>query len=138
VFGCCEGPFGAHAEYMTIPEDGSIATMPESSTFAEVALGTEDSHYALAVIRAAKIGSGKDVLVYGATGVIGSAAGQLAKSAGAFVTAVCIPSTSHWSKAWVPTESSTTPSMTSQTMSRRTISSSMLSARAHSASANAC
>jgi NADPH:quinone reductase-like Zn-dependent oxidoreductase len=89
VFGYNEGPFGAHAEYITIPEGASMATMPANSTFEEAAPGTEGSHYALSFIRAAKIQSGQDVLVYGATGAIGSAAVQLLKSLGANVTAVC-------------------------------------------------
>ena len=85
-----EGPFGAHAEYLTIPEDGSIATMPASSTFEEVAPATEGSHYALSFVRKAQIRSGHEVLVDGATGAIGSAAVQLVKSLGADVTAVCV------------------------------------------------
>lgn len=89
VFGYNEGPFGAHAEYMTIPEDGSIAAMPANSTFEEAAPGTEGSHYALSSIRKAKIRSGQHVLVNGATGAIGSAAVQILKSIGADVTAVC-------------------------------------------------
>ena len=89
VFGYNEGRFGAHAEYMSIPEDGSLATMPANVTYQEAAPSTEGSHYALAHIRAAKIHSGQDVLVYGATGAIGSAAVQLLKSLGASVTAVC-------------------------------------------------
>ncbi len=89
VFGYNEGPFGAHAEYMSIPADGSLATMPANVTYQEAAPSTEGSHYALAHIRAAKIDSGQDVLVYGATGAIGSAAVQLLKSLGATVTAVC-------------------------------------------------
>ncbi|MEO6142928.1 MAG: NAD(P)-dependent alcohol dehydrogenase [Dermatophilaceae bacterium] len=89
VFGYNEGPFGAHAEYLSIPEDGSLATMPVNVTFEEAAPSTEGSHYALSHIRAAKISSGQDVLVYGATGAIGSAAVQLLKSLGANVTAVC-------------------------------------------------
>ena len=89
VFGYNEGPFGAHAEYMSIPEDGSVATMPANVTYQQAAPSTEGSHYALAHIRAAKIRSGQDVLVYGATGAIGSAAVQLLKSLGAHVTAVC-------------------------------------------------
>ena len=74
VFGYNEGPFGAHAEYMSIPEDGSLATMPANVTYQEAAPSTEGSHYALSHIRAAKIRSGQDVLVYGATGAISSAA----------------------------------------------------------------
>jgi NADPH:quinone reductase-like Zn-dependent oxidoreductase len=88
VFGYNEHTFGAHAEYMTIPEDGSVATIP-GMTFEEVAPGTEGSHYALANLRAANVGLGSDILVHGATGAIGSAAVQLAKSLGASVTAVC-------------------------------------------------
>jgi NADPH:quinone reductase-like Zn-dependent oxidoreductase len=89
VFGYNEGPFGAHAEYMSIPEHGSIATMPTNLTFEEAAPSTEGSHYALSFIRKARIQAEQDVLVYGATGAIGSAAVQLVKSLGANVTAVC-------------------------------------------------
>ena len=83
------GPFGAHAEYLTIPENGPLATIPAGLTYQEAAPSTEGSHYALSNIRRARIRSGQDVLVYGATGAIGSAAVQLLKSVGAGVTAVC-------------------------------------------------
>jgi NADPH:quinone reductase-like Zn-dependent oxidoreductase len=89
VFGYNGSRFGAHAEYLAIPEDGSVATMPANVTFEEAAPSTEGSHYALSLIRKAKIRSGQDVLVNGATGAIGSAAVQLLKSMGAEVTAVC-------------------------------------------------
>ncbi len=89
VFGYNEGPFGAHAEYLTVPEDGSVVTMPADSTFEEAAASTEGSHYALGFINKAKIESGQDVLVNGATGAIGSAAVQLLKALEANVTAVC-------------------------------------------------
>jgi NADPH:quinone reductase-like Zn-dependent oxidoreductase len=89
VFGYNEGPFGAHAEYLTVREDGSVVTMAADSTFEEVAASTEGSHYALGFIKKAKIESGQDVLVNGATGAIGSAAVQLVKALGANVTAVC-------------------------------------------------
>lgn len=89
VFGYNEGPFGAHAEYLAMPADASLATMPPGMTFEEAAPGTEGSHYALAFIRTADVRSGHDVLVYGATGAIGSAAVQLLKSLGVTVTAVC-------------------------------------------------
>ena len=61
VFGYNEGPFGAHAEYLSIPADGSLATMPANVTYAQAAASTEGSHYALGHIRAAKIQSGQDV-----------------------------------------------------------------------------
>jgi NADPH:quinone reductase-like Zn-dependent oxidoreductase len=89
VFGYNEGPFGAHAEYLVVPEDGLVATLPAKLGYQEAAPGTEGSHYALAHIRRAKINRGQHILVYGATGGIGSAAVQLLKSLGARVTAVC-------------------------------------------------
>ena len=89
VFGYNEGPFGAHAEYLAMPENGSLATIPANVGDVQAAAATEGSHYALAHIRWAKITAGQDVLVYGATGAIGSAAVQLLKTLGANVTAVC-------------------------------------------------
>ena len=89
VFGFSEDRFGAHAEYLSMVEDGPLATMPANMTFEEVAPSTEGSHYALACIAKAKIRSGQHVLVNGATGAIGSAAVQLLKRLGAVVTAVC-------------------------------------------------
>lgn len=89
VFGYNDLTFGAHAEYMTLAETEAIATMPAGFTFQEAAPLVEGSHYALCDIRAAKVESGQNVLVYGATGAIGSAAVQLLKHFGARVTAVC-------------------------------------------------
>ena len=89
VFGYTEGPFGAHAEYLVIREDGRVAAIPVNLGYEQAAPGTEGAHYALSHIRRAKIGSGQNVLVYGATGAIGCAAVQLLKTLGAQVTAVC-------------------------------------------------
>lgn len=89
VFGYSEGRFGCHAELLTVPVNGSIASIPANLTFVEVAPGTEGAHYALSVIRTAKIQHGQAVLVNGATGAIGSAAVQIIKGLGAQVTAVC-------------------------------------------------
>ena len=89
VFGYNDIKFGAHAEYMTIAENEAITTMPGNLTFEEAAPITEGGHYALCDIRAAKIKDGHNVMIYGATGAIGSAAVQLAKYFGAKVTAVC-------------------------------------------------
>ncbi|WP_229236088.1 NAD(P)-dependent alcohol dehydrogenase [Dyadobacter tibetensis] len=63
--------------------------MPDNLSFEEAAALTEGAHYALVDIRAAKVERGQNVLVYGATGAIGSAAVQLLKHFGATVTAVC-------------------------------------------------
>lgn len=89
VCGYNEKTFGAHAEYMTIAAEGSITTMPGELDFEESAPSFEGSHYALANLRAGDVGDGTDLLVYGATGAIGSAAVQLAKALGARVTGVC-------------------------------------------------
>jgi NADPH:quinone reductase-like Zn-dependent oxidoreductase len=91
VFGFKGLPFGAHAEYLAIPQDGFLATMPANLSFEEAAPSTEGSHYALALVRKAKVRSGQDVLVNGATGAIGSAAVQLLKQLGATMTATCGP-----------------------------------------------
>jgi NADPH:quinone reductase-like Zn-dependent oxidoreductase len=89
VFGFSPSKFGAHAEYVVMPEHGSIGAMPANLSYEEAAPGTEGAHYALSGIRSARVQAGQDVLVYGPTGAIGSAAVQLLVSLGAKVTAVC-------------------------------------------------
>jgi NADPH:quinone reductase-like Zn-dependent oxidoreductase len=89
VFGYDDTRFGAHAEYFVIGQDAAVAAMPDGRDFEVIAPATEGSHYALAYIRAAGVDDRSEVLVYGATGAIGSAAVQLIKSLGAQVTAAC-------------------------------------------------
>jgi NADPH:quinone reductase-like Zn-dependent oxidoreductase len=89
VFGFEGARFGAHAEYLAMPETGLLATIPADLSYEQAAPSSEGSQYALSLIRNAKVGRGQDVLVYGATGAIGSAAVQLLKHLGANVTAVC-------------------------------------------------
>lgn len=89
IFGFDDNNFGGHAEYLALAENSAIATMPSNATFYDAAPITEGAHYALGNIRAAKVEKGSDVMVYGATGAIGSAAVQLLKYFGANVTAVC-------------------------------------------------
>jgi NADPH:quinone reductase-like Zn-dependent oxidoreductase len=91
VFGFSGATFGAHAEYLVVPEDGFLATIPAGLTYEEVAPGTEGSQYAWSLIRSARLRPGQDVLVNGATGAIGSAAVQLLARLGVTVTAVCRP-----------------------------------------------
>lgn len=81
--------FGAHAELLSIPADGMVASVPADLSFDQVVPGTEGAHYALSIIRKAGIERGQDVLVNGATGAIGSAAVQLLADLGVRVTAVC-------------------------------------------------
>jgi NADPH:quinone reductase-like Zn-dependent oxidoreductase len=89
VFGYNDTTFGAHAENMVMPENGPMSTIPSGLTFEEAVCITEGGHYALCDIRAAKVKAGQNVMIYGATGAIGSAAVQMAKYFGATVTAVC-------------------------------------------------
>lgn len=90
ICGWCEGTFGAHAEYMTIQAGRPLNCMiPDGVSFEEAAPSTEGSHYALSFLRRAGVEAGQDVMVYGATGAIGSAAVQLAKELDLRVTAVC-------------------------------------------------
>lgn len=89
VFGYNDSTFGAHAEYITARASGLVAPMPEGTSFIEAAPANEGVHYALSSLRWANVRSGDRVVVYGATGAIGSAAVQLAKHFGAEVTALC-------------------------------------------------
>lgn len=89
VFGYNDITFGAHAQFMVMPENGTLAPIPTGLTFEEAAPITEGGHYALCDIRAAKVSAGHKVLVNGATGAIGSAAVQLCSYFDAEVTAVC-------------------------------------------------
>lgn len=89
VFGFNDKTFGGHGEYMTIAEMDSFTTIPEELDYTVAAAITEGAHYALGNIRAAQVKAGQNVLVYGATGAIGSAAVQLLKHLDAHVTAVC-------------------------------------------------
>ena len=93
VFGYDDTRFGAHAEYLTIGEMAAVATMPDDRDFEVMAPALEGSHYALAYIKGAMVDDSSVVLVYGASGAIGSAAVQIVKALGARVTAVC--STEH-------------------------------------------
>jgi NADPH:quinone reductase-like Zn-dependent oxidoreductase len=89
IFGYNDKTCGGHGEYLTISENDAIAILPHNLNFDEAAPITEGAHYALNNIRASKIKSGQNVLIYGATGAIGSAAVQLLKYFKTNVTAVC-------------------------------------------------
>ena len=88
VFGLSPSTYGAHAEYLCVDADGPVGAMPAGVPFAEAA-AIEGAWYAEMNMRAFGVGPGHSILVYGATGAIGSAAVQLARSRGAAVTAVC-------------------------------------------------
>jgi NADPH:quinone reductase-like Zn-dependent oxidoreductase len=82
---------GAQAEYLTMPASGPLATIPAGMAAGEAAPTTEGAHYALSCLETVEVGVGDHVLVYGATGAVGSAAVQLLKHRDVTVTAVCDP-----------------------------------------------
>jgi len=80
--------FGCHAEYLCARET-LVARKPANASFEEAAALCDGGLAALDQVRLAKLGGGRDVVVYGASGSIGTASVQLAVHAGAHVTAVC-------------------------------------------------
>lgn len=83
------GAYGSHAEYRTMPEDGTIARKPANLSFEEAASLSFGSMTALPFLRdKARIRRGDRVLVVGASGAVGTAAVQIARHFGADVTGV--------------------------------------------------
>ena len=89
VFGLTDMHFGAHAEYVCLPEEAPIATKPANMDYEEAAAVCDGAMLAIAFIRRTDPGEGRRILVNGASGSIGSAAVQLARYYGVEVTAVC-------------------------------------------------
>lgn len=89
VFGHTDMRFGSYAEYLCVPEEGSIVPKPAGLSHTEAAAIPFGGLAALHFIKKAEVKPGQKVLVVGASGAVGSAAVQLAKSQGAHVTGVC-------------------------------------------------
>ncbi len=89
VFGNSGLRFGAHAEFMSMRESARIAHMPAGMSFEEAAPVTDGALNALTCLTPADLRKGRTILIYGASGAIGTAGVQLARHFGADITAVC-------------------------------------------------
>jgi NADPH:quinone reductase-like Zn-dependent oxidoreductase len=89
VFGLGGFTFGAHAEFMCMRESARIALMPAGMSFEEAAPICDGALNALMCLKEVDLRKGRSVLIYGASGAIGTAGVQLARYFGADVTGVC-------------------------------------------------
>jgi len=80
---------GGHAEFIALKENGAFARMPDAMSYTDAAAIPFGFGTARHFLTKANVSKGQRVLIYGASGAVGSAAVQLARSLGAIVTGVC-------------------------------------------------
>jgi NADPH:quinone reductase-like Zn-dependent oxidoreductase len=83
--------FGAYAECVVLPGDAVLAKLPENVSFEAAAPLSHGAQTAMYFLREAELADGESILIHGASGACGSFAVQLAKQAGAHVTATASP-----------------------------------------------
>jgi NADPH:quinone reductase-like Zn-dependent oxidoreductase len=89
VFGINPWRLGAHAEFLCMPAKASVTAMPAGMTFEDAGAVCDGATLALNALRPARLRNGRSILIFGASGAIGTAAVQLSSSFGATITAVC-------------------------------------------------
>jgi NADPH:quinone reductase-like Zn-dependent oxidoreductase len=99
VFAATLADFGAYSEYICLSENGAVALKPDNIGYEEAAAIPIGARTALHFLRKAKVREGQKILIYGASGSVGTYAVQLAKFLGAHVTGVCSTSNVEWVRA---------------------------------------
>src|ERR1700683_3719733 len=89
VFGINPWSLAAHAECLCMPAKASVTAMPAGMTFEDAGAVCDGATLALNALRPARLRNGRSILIFGASGAIGTAAVQLSSSFGATITAVC-------------------------------------------------
>lgn len=89
IFGSTGMKLGAYAEYLCLDQNAVMTTISAKTDFSAAAAMVFGGFTSMYFLHKAKISAGQQIMIYGASGALGTAAVQLAKRAGAVVTAVC-------------------------------------------------